>query len=414
MSENIENNISNNQPKFAIRFGLGAIKAVGLKMMENAVEERKRNGKFTDIYDFCSRLDPKSINKKSIEALAKSGSFDNLGANRNQIADSFDILSAYAQQLHEAKNSNQMSLFGNAQESVPKPPLKSSTQWLKVEKLQKEFESFGFFLNEHPLDDHLSDLKKRGTIFFNHIAQDDLEDNSLVKMACVVLSSKHRSSARGRFAYLTVSDPYGIYEATIFDEALITSSRDLLEDGSMIAVECLIRKDVGGARILIKSVSRLDDFIKNVKPSDKDFVDIKKIKVKKNNFEKIEKNNNYNSNKSPISSPSRDKSKFNHSSQDKNQNITYSNDKLTEKSERQIKILKLIITDKSVISPLKIILQQKIDSNQQEQITQIFLVAKDSEKTTLFSLPKIYNIKEIDIIRFKNFNKNLQVEFEFI
>lgn len=412
MSENIENNISNNQPKFAIRFGLGAIKAVGLKMMENAVEERKRNGKFIDIYDFCSRLDPKSINKKSIEALAKSGSFDTLGAKRNEIADSFDILSAYAQQLHEAKTSNQMSLFGNAQESVPKPPLKASAQWLKVEKLQKEFESFGFFLNEHPLDDHLSDLKKRGTIFFNHIAQDDLEDNSLVKMACVVLSSKHRSSARGRFAYLTVCDPYGIYEATIFDESLITSSRDLLEDGSMVALECLVRKDVGGARILIKSVSPLDEFIKNVKPSDKDFTDIKKIKIRKNNFEKNEKNNYNNSSKSASNHPQQ-LLKSNQSKEYKSENKAESNNQLIEKIDRQIKILKLIISEKSIVSPLKIILQQKIDSNDQEQITQIFLIAQNSEKSTTFSLPKIYNIKEIDIIRFKNFNKNLKIEVEF-
>ena len=412
MSEIIENNILQNQPKLAIRFGLGAIKAVGLKMMENAVEERKKNGKFIDIYDFCSRLEPKTINKKSIEALAKSGSFDNLGASRNQIADSFDILSAYAQQLHEAKTSNQMSLFGNAQESVPKPPLKASTQWSKVEKLQKEFESFGFFLNEHPLDDHLSDLKKRGTIFFNHIDQDDLEDNSLVKMACVVLSSKHRSSARGRFAYLTVSDPYGIYEATIFDESLITSSRDLLNDGSMVALECLIRKDVGGARILIKAVSRLDDFIKNVKPSDNDFADIKKIKIRKNNFEKNEKNNFNNSNKS-VPNISNDSVKYSQSKENKNENITESNNKLSDKVDRQIKILKLIIADKSIISALKIILQQKIDSKDKEQVTQIFLIAQDSKKSTTFSLPKIYNIKEIDIIRFKNFNKNLKIEVEF-
>ena len=404
MKNTEENNILQNQPQFAIRFGLGAIKAVGLKMMENAVEERKKNGKFSDIYDFCSRLEPKSINKKSIEALAKSGSFDSLGAMRHQIADSFDILSAYAQQLHEAKTSNQMSLFGNAQESIPKPPLKTSNQWNKVEKMQKEFESFGFFLNEHPLDDHLSDLKKRGTIFFNHIAQDDLEDNSLVKMAGVILSSKHRSSLRGRFAYLTVSDPYGIYEVTIFDEALITNSRDLLEDGCMVAIDCLIRKDVGGARILIKGVSRLDDFIKNVKASEKDFTDIKKLKVRKNNFDKGEKkfnnsNTNISSNEKSIDSQ---KKQLN----EKSSNIIH------EKKDREVKLLKLIISDKSIVSALKIILQQKINSDQNEQITQILLIVQNDEKPIIFSLPKIYNIREIDIIRFKNFNKNLKIEFE--
>ena len=59
----------NSQEKFAIRFGLGAIKAVGFGMMQTAIQEREVNGKFADIYDFAERLDPRSINKKSIEIL---------------------------------------------------------------------------------------------------------------------------------------------------------------------------------------------------------------------------------------------------------------------------------------------------------------------------------------------------------
>ena len=95
-------------------------------------------------------------------------------------------------------------------------------------------------------------------------------------MAGVVAGSKHRSSARGRFAYLNISDPFGIFEAMIFDEALITSARDILVDGSIIALECLIRKDEGGIRILVRDVKKLDDFINTTKAQDKDFEDIKK------------------------------------------------------------------------------------------------------------------------------------------
>ena len=99
--------------KFAIRFGLGAIKAVGINAMEEVTKERKNNGKFKNIYDFAKRLDPKLINKKSIEALAKSGAFDDISSNRHQIAESFDILSAYSNQENKVKSSNQMSFFGN-------------------------------------------------------------------------------------------------------------------------------------------------------------------------------------------------------------------------------------------------------------------------------------------------------------
>ncbi len=150
------------------------------------------------------------------------------------------------------------------------------TNWKKAEKLQKEFEAFGFFLNEHPLDDFLSDLRKRGIIFSDKLERDELEDGNLVKMAGVVAGSKHRSSAKGRFAYLTVSDPFGIFEAMIFDEAIITNARDILVDGSAISLECLIRKDDGGLRILVREVKKLDDFIRETKPAEKDFEDIKK------------------------------------------------------------------------------------------------------------------------------------------
>ena len=409
-SENINSNSSPNDFNFAIRFGLGAIKAVGLKMMENAVDERKKNGKFSDIYDFCSRLDPKAINKKSIEALAKSGTFDSISKNRQQIAESFDTLSAYAHQLNEAKTSNQMSLFGSATQSIPKPILKSLQPWNNIEILQKEFESFGFFLNQHPLDENISNLKKRGVIFSNYVDNEELEDNSIVKMAGVILSSKHRSSARGRFAYINISDPFGIYEVTIFDEALITNSRDLLQDGSVIVIECLIRKDVGGSRIMIKAVSRLTDFIANIKPSENDFADIKKIKIRKNNFEK----NNLNNNNKPNNSSNYKSAQIPSKSASNHPTPSTQNSQNIESNQKKIKSLFLTINNKSIIDPLKIILNQKISSEDDEQKTQIVLIAKDKSKSTKIALPLIYKIREIDVIRFKNFNQNLAVEVEYL
>lgn len=271
------------EEKFAIRFGLGAVKAVGFSMMENAVKERNENGLFKDIYDFAARVDAKSINKKSVEALAKAGAFDCLNENRKQIANSFEILSAYSNQKNEESSSNQMMLFGGVEEA--KPQLAKTDNWSKTEKLQKEFEAFGFFLNEHPIDDFLSDLRKRGVIFSDKLERDELEDGNIVKMAGVVAGSKHRSSARGRFAYLTISDPFGIFEAMIFDEAIITNARDILTDGSLIFLECLVRKDDGGLRILVKEVKKLNEFITQTKAADKDFEDIKKQIMRQRKWE---------------------------------------------------------------------------------------------------------------------------------
>ncbi len=147
--------------------------------------------------------------------------------------------------------------------------------------MQKEFEAFGFFLNEHPLDDKVLELRKRGAVFFDKIEKDELEDGDIIKMAGVVATSKHRSGPKGRFAYLTISDPFGIFEAMIFDEAIITNARDLLTDGSSIAVECSIRKDEGGIRILIREVKSLEDFIRTAEARDEIFEDIKKRSKRK-------------------------------------------------------------------------------------------------------------------------------------
>ncbi len=271
--------MSQPEQKYAIRFGLGAIKAVGLGMMEIAIKERRAAGKFKDIYDFSSRLDPKSINKKSIEALAKSGSFEDIAKNRRQIFESFDILSAFSIEKKEEATSSQMSMFGALLgDKNSKPELKKVEDWTKVERLQREFEAFGYFLNEHPVDDHIEGLRRRGIVFSDKIERDELEDNNLIKMAGVIASSKHRSSARGRFAYVSISDPFGIYEAMIFDEAIITNARDILVDGSAVMIECLIKKDEGGIRILVRDVQKLDDFLKNVPAQKEAFEDIKKQK----------------------------------------------------------------------------------------------------------------------------------------
>ena len=385
-----------NSKKYAIRFGLGAIKAVGFNMIEEALKERENDGKFKNIYDFSQRVDPKSINKKSIEALAKSGSFDSLNINRRQISESFDVLSAYANEAKEEANSNQMNLFGGITEENSRPPLKSVVDWNKKQKLNCEFEAFGFFLNEHPIDNRVSDLKLRGVIFSPKIEEDVLEDNTMIKMAGVVASSKHRSGPRGRFAYLNISDPFGIYEATIFDEALITANRDLLQDGSEIVVECLIRKDDGGTRIMVKGVFRVDDFIKDTNPAQKEFEDIKKIAVRKFN-PNYQKNSNF---KNEAPKTSNQSNSFEKKSSSENVEAV--------KIERKISQIEIKINDEKALLPLRTVLAQKISNNIED--AKIILIANRDNQEVKIALASNFKIAEIDIFRLKNLHKDLIIK----
>jgi DNA polymerase III alpha subunit len=368
------------EQQFAIRFGLGAIKAVGFNVMEAAVKERLENGKFKDVYDFTSRLDPKSINKKSIEALAKCGAFDSMIKNRKQVAESFEILSSYANEKHEESSSNQMNLFGSIVES--KPELKKVSDWTKVEKLQKEFEAFGFFLNEHPVDDFIPDLRKRGVIFSDKIERDELEDGNIVKMGGVIAGSKHRSSARGRFAYLTVSDPFGIFEAMIFDEAIITNARDILVDGSSVMIECLIRKDDGGLRILVRDVKKLDDFIRDNKAAAKDFEDIKKqvMRQRKWNGDKNSENNSFSNS---------------------NQNREVKREEVEAKVvpvKNAVEQIKITLIDRDAIFKIKAFLAAyPAPISSDAKTTKVFLTVGEK----MVELPQKYSLDESDVARLR-------------
>jgi DNA polymerase III alpha subunit len=367
------------QEKFAIRFGLGAIKAVGFGMMENVIKERVANGNFKNVYDFSERLDPRSINKKSIEALAKSGSFDSLHKNRCQISESFEMLSAYSAQKKEEASSNQMSLFGGLPEENSKPELKKVSDWNKVGRLQKEFEAFGFFLNEHPLDDHISDLKKRGAIFSDKLERDELTDGDLIKMAGVIAASKHRSGPRGRFAYLSISDPFGIFEAMIFDEALITSARDILVDGTAVALECLIRRDEGGVRILIRDVKKMDDFIRNTKAQEKDFEDIKKQPARSNYKNRDSSRDN----------------KFNRESSTPIILPPIVDKKIFSAIEIEIKTLNSLPAIKALLSKV----QAGDDS---KKSSKVFFVIKQNEKISKVELPQKYLLGEVEVLKIKH------------
>ena len=372
------------EEKFAIRFGLGAIKAVGFAVMETAVDERKENGEFKDVYDFATRLDPKSVNKKSIEALAKSGGFGSLAKNRRQVAESFEILSSYAVEKQDESSSNQMSLFGGIAEMNKKPELKKVEDWTKIERLQKEFEAFGFFLNEHPVDDFLPDLRKRGVIFSDKLERDELQDNNLVKMAGVVAGSKHRSSARGRFAYLSVSDPFGIFEAMIFDEAIITNARDILVDGSSIALECLIKKDDGGVRILVRDVKKLEDFIKLTPAAAKDFEDIKKQIQRQNrgNWQGGNQNGNNNRNN------------FNNAPKQAEPKI----EEAPKPQKNVFACVKISIGNRDQIFNLKSFLSARPAPFGSEKFTKVFFKIDEKE----IELPGKYYLDEADVARLRN------------
>jgi DNA polymerase III alpha subunit len=129
-----------------------------------------------------------------------------------------------------------------------------------------EFEAFGFYLKNHPLDMIRTELGSKGITFFGEI-EDSVGDNSLIRMAGVVISVSIRSGGKGRYAYLMISDPTGLAELSLFSSDMIARHRDLLDDKmhSHLVFECSIRRDDSGLRISARDLWPLDQYLKNTR-----------------------------------------------------------------------------------------------------------------------------------------------------
>ncbi|MCQ2350715.1 MAG: DNA polymerase III subunit alpha [Paludibacteraceae bacterium] len=141
-----------------IRFGLGGIKGVGEGAVEAIVNARQNGGRFKDIYDFFERVNLSACNKKAIECLVYSGSFDNLGITREQLmADTkrgmnmIEVLMHYGNTFQQSKSSMQYSLFGDTVE-IQHPALSQVAPWDTLFKLRNEREVIGMYISAHPLD----------------------------------------------------------------------------------------------------------------------------------------------------------------------------------------------------------------------------------------------------------------------
>lgn len=247
----------------AIRYALAALKGVGAAAMENVVAERTANGPFKSLEDFAGRIDSKVLNRKMLEALACAGAFDTLDRNRAKVEGGIDILLGHGHALAHEREVGQASLFGGgAGESgggLRMAPLPDLPVWDPLETLRREFEAVGFYLSAHPLDSRAARLKKTGATFYADVLRRVEErGGGRFKMAGVVLRLQQKVSKSGnRYAFLQLSDPSGVYEATVFSEAL-SRAREVLSPGSAVLLnaDCEMREE--SLRVTVQIVEPLD------------------------------------------------------------------------------------------------------------------------------------------------------------
>lgn len=249
-------------PVGSVLYALGAIRNVGLEAMKHLVEVRETGGRFTDIFDFLERVDPRFVNKRALENLARAGAFDSFHSNRRQLFEQADKLIAYCQSVAAERASSQVSLFGGDQVAAGRPRLAPVEPWMGPEKLDQELAAVGFYLSGHPLEDMAPALKRKRVTFVAEATALAESGHEAFMMAGVVRRRQERASAKTgeKFAFVTFSDPTGEFEC-LFPPEQLRKCREVLENGASVMVKVRAKCADGEVRFFGDDASRLDTLI---------------------------------------------------------------------------------------------------------------------------------------------------------
>ena len=245
----------------SIRYALSALKGVGESAMTSVVAERDKNGAYKDVFDFAERIDPKSLNKRSLQGLASAGGFESLGLTRATMHGMSETILRYAQNINADKDSGQAGLFGGEDMAAQnRPPLDMVPEWPPLEKLANEFASVGFYLSAHPLDTKMAMLERLGVKPLGRLEDMMMDATYLkIKIAGVLIKKQERIAKSGnKFAFLQVSDPTGVHEIMIFSE-LLNDARDILTVGANLLIELEIQQKDDQVRMMGQGIVLLDN-----------------------------------------------------------------------------------------------------------------------------------------------------------
>ncbi len=247
-----------------VRYALGALKGVGEKAMEALVAERAK-GDFVSLDDFASRIDPKLLNRRQIEALAGAGAFVCIEPDRPRAFAGAESLLACANSSAHERSTGQGGLFGGDIAIAPALQLPAAEPWTLAERMTREKDAFGFYFSSHPVEQYEAIVSARGARSYGDIC-DNVEMSPGTRipmvMAAMVESARPRVSQRGnRFLNLTLSDRSGQFQSSCFDEIAGKTLETLAADGgcAMLSVELDLLEGEETPRVTVRGAQSLAD-----------------------------------------------------------------------------------------------------------------------------------------------------------
>jgi len=263
-------------------YALGAIKNVGYEAISNVVEERKKNGKYKNISDFINRVNPKNINKLQLEGLVKAGAFDKINSNRQSLFNSIPNIILKSKNNFENKTANQINLFED-EFKTNDDFLEKIEDWKIDIKLSKEFETLGFFISDHPLNQYKIIFNQYNIVSYEHFVNEKSSISS--NIACTILKVQEKKTQKGNsYAIVKFSDLSSVFELFIFSD-IFELNRDKLIEGNSLMIT-LIKNYTDEAKtqkkINVKKIVTLKEVLNKkydeLKFKINDFEDLTKLK----------------------------------------------------------------------------------------------------------------------------------------
>jgi DNA polymerase-3 subunit alpha len=248
-----------------IQFALSAIKGCGGSAGEAIVAARGKGGPFTDLFDFCERVDASGASKATIETLIKAGAFDSFGARRSQLAAVVERAVQAGQSTAADKRSGQKSLFGGGdddQAAAPSAELPNLPEWPDRERAQKEKEVLGYYLTSHPLDEH----KRTLATYRSHTTADvpavkERDEVILGGMLSAIRLANTKNPQPGkpsRYAMFDLEDVEGTIRCILWPEQFAEMGHLVTPDNILVVRGVVDRRGGEEANLIVSELMPLD------------------------------------------------------------------------------------------------------------------------------------------------------------
>ena len=252
-----------------IRYALGAIKGIGRSISEAIYKERKQNGEFKTIFDFCSRLSSEKPSKRTLEALVKCGAMDAFGENRSTLLNSIQIALSYSNKLNHEQSAGQTNLFySESDEDQNLPELRRAKELQVDEKLGFEYATLGFYFSGHPFDAYRNDCKHFTGYNISSLKRmlDSKKresygnNNAIIDLAGLISDVKRR----GNNLAFKIDDGTAMIEGIVFGERM-ESLKGFIRNSQLLFLRGKLRFDSYADmwQLVIEEASPLEELISN-------------------------------------------------------------------------------------------------------------------------------------------------------